>query len=182
MGIRCLLSLALGLALAGAGLGWSGVVVAQESEQLLFVKAGFVLKFPSFVTWPAGSGVAEQRFDVCLQGRSDIEKFIREVARYSTVAGMKPAVRRIYGLSQISGCHLLYVADSEAGRLGEILRYVEHRPVLTVSGIPGAADKGVVIGLFLEESKVRFQINRSAAERAGLSISFRLLEAASVVQ
>lgn len=182
MGIRGLLSLGLGLALAGTGLGWPEAALAQESQQLLLVKAGFVLKFPSFVTWPAGSGVAEQRFDVCLQGRSDIEKFIREVARHSTVAGIKPAVRRIYGLSQIGDCHLLFVADSESERLGEILSYVEHRPVLTVSSIPGAVDEGVIVGLFLEGSKVRFQVNKSAAERAGLSISFRLLEAASVVK
>jgi hypothetical protein len=47
--------------------------------------------------------------------------------------------------------------------------------VLTVSDAEGFASQGGVIGLFLEDNRVRFEVDLTAAQAAGLQISSKLL-------
>ena len=51
-------------------------------------------------------------------------------------------------------------------------------PVLTVADTAGFLDHGGIINFVLEGSKVRFEINQEAAERAGIKISSKLLRLA----
>jgi hypothetical protein len=53
---------------------------------------------------------------------------------------------------------------------------------LTVGETEGFAVLGVVINLTVEENKVHFEINRLAADRAGLKIGSRLLSIAQIVK
>ncbi|OQY59592.1 MAG: hypothetical protein B6245_05805 [Desulfobacteraceae bacterium 4572_88] len=71
----------------------------------------------------------------------------------------------------ISDCHLVFISESEEKRLSEILANTKNRPVLTVGDTKGFAEKGVIVNFYLDEKKVRFEINESAARAAGLSIS-----------
>lgn len=182
MRMKYLFSLVLGAAVAALSLHGYGSAVAQESRQLLLVEAGFVLKFPSFVTWPPGNTIEQRGFQLCVLGETDIERSLREVARHTVLFGSEPAVRRIYSLTGVVDCHLLFISSSEAARIGDIVSYVQHKPILTVSGTHGYVDKGVMINLFLDEAKVRFEINRAAVENSALTMSFRLLEAASKIR
>ena len=52
----------------------------------------------------------------------------------------------------------------------------------TVGHTLDLVDDGVMIGLFLDGDKVRFAINKAAVEHSRLSMSFRLLESASMVR
>ena len=72
-------------------------------------------------------------------------------------------------------CHLVFVADSEERRVGPILRGLAAHGVLTVSDIDGFAEAGGGIGLVVEDSRVRFDINQAALLRDGLRASSQLL-------
>ncbi|MCX5637000.1 MAG: YfiR family protein, partial [Planctomycetota bacterium] len=54
-------------------------------------------------------------------------------------------------------------------------------PVLTISEMEGFIEKGGMINFITEESKVRFEINDSAAKKSGLQISSKLLSLAKKV-
>lgn len=180
--MKFLLSLVLAIAAVALTLESSESVMARESRQLLLVEAGFVLKFPSFVTWPPESMLDERRFQICVLGDTDIEQPLREVAQHSLLFGGAPAVRRLYGLAGVDECHLLFISRSEAEQVSDIVAYVEDMPVLTVANTLDYVDAGVMINLFLDGDKVRFAINKGAIESSILSMSFRLLEAASEVR
>lgn len=53
--------------------------------------------------------------------------------------------------------------------------------MLTVGDSEHFAEEGGMIGFFLEDNKVRFEINLGAAEQAKLKISARLLALAKTV-
>ena len=182
MQIRRVLLLVVGIAFAGMAGAWRTAAIADESQQALLVEAGFVLKFPAFVSWPTKGAIEQTGFQVCVVGDTDIEQALREVARHSVLFGAEPRIRRVYGLSQLESCHLLFISRFEEDRLATILGEIAGDPVLTVGNTTGYANKGVMINLFLDGEKVRFEINRSAVESSGLDVSFRLLEAASNVQ
>ena len=55
-------------------------------------------------------------------------------------------------------------------------------PVLTVGEADRFARRGGMIGFFFEDNRVRLEVNRAAAERAGLRVSSKLLAVARLVK
>jgi hypothetical protein len=63
----------------------------------------------------------------------------------------------------------------------DILKNLAGVSVLTVGDTAGFAKMGGVINFVLDESRVRFEINVKAAERAHLKMSARLLTVAKLL-
>jgi len=62
------------------------------------------------------------------------------------------------------------------------LKKVQGQSVLIVGDMEGFARSGGIINLVMTEGKVHFEINVSAAERAGLKISSKMLKLAQIVK
>jgi hypothetical protein len=80
-----------------------------------------------------------------------------------------------------ASCHLVFVPGAAVNPEG-ILAATAGKPILTVGESDSFATRGGVIRLFLEDEVVRFEINRTAAERNGLKISSRLLSLARLTK
>ena len=65
--------------------------------------------------------------------------------------------------------------------LGQILAALDHHSTLTVSQADGAAQRGVMIQLATENSRIRLRINVDSARAAGLTISSKLLRPAEII-
>ena len=74
------------------------------------------------------------------------------------------------------------LADSEAEHFETVLRRVAGQPVLTINGSGRFLDAGGIISLFIENGKLRFDINLAAARASNLSMSSNLLKLARVVR
>jgi hypothetical protein len=61
------------------------------------------------------------------------------------------------------------------------MQELRNRPVLTVSDLPQFLEAGGIIA-FSTEARVQLHINPPAAQRAGLTISSKLLRVAKVVE
>lgn len=147
------------------------------------VEAGFIAKFPLFVTWPDPSWKNPgASFAVGVLGETPVFTHLRQIADHTTVDGSPLLIRQVHTLDEIDGCQLLYIAASEAERLDEILEYCREKPVLTVGSSEGFARRGVHINFYLADDFVRFEINQQACESAKLSLSFRLRDVARIVE
>ena len=62
-----------------------------------------------------------------------------------------------------------------------MLSAVDHRSTLTVSDVPGPAQRGVMIRLVTEQGRIRLRINVESARAADLTISSNLLRSAEIV-
>jgi hypothetical protein len=63
----------------------------------------------------------------------------------------------------------------------QILEGLGGASVLTVGDCKGFAEQGGMINFVLENDRVQFEVNRKAAEQAGLKISSKLLSVAKSV-
>jgi hypothetical protein len=63
-----------------------------------------------------------------------------------------------------------------------MLASVRTAPVLTVGDVMGSTRNDGIINFFIRDNRVRFEINPDAAGRAGLRISSKLLQLASIVR
>ena len=180
--VRYVRAFLLRAVIAAAAGGWLPGAASQESGQTLLLKAGFITKFPNFVTWPDAGASQDGDFPICVFGDTAIEAPLREVAAHGQVYGRPIRVRRVTAIPGLGECQLLFIPAVERTRLGNILGYTREKPILTVGDSEGFAEKGVLINLYVEDQRVRFEINREAVARSGLRLSFRLLETAGVIR
>ena len=168
---------------------------AQDGSSTLAdkVKAGLLVEFARYTTWPA------DRFD---GADAPLVMTVLDDERLAEVliAFVRSGAVRLHGrpvrvlrlprvdpddeeqvrsfLKSVEQSHLLYIGQSSARRVRELLRRVEGSTLLTVSTTPRFATEGGMIGLFLQENRYRFDINLNSIERAGLRISSKVLDLA----
>jgi len=76
----------------------------------------------------------------------------------------------------------VFVSSSETNRLKDILAALDKANILTVSDIPQFSKLGGMIQFVLDGNKIRFEVNLTAAENAGLTLSSELLKVATAVR
>lgn len=147
------------------------------------VKAAFLYHFTDYVEWPASAFESNSSpFVIGVLGKSEVHSSLQSVVRGKNWHGRAFVVKRVDTAKEMRECHVLFVAGAEAKRLPQILEILDDAPVLTVGESEGFAQKGGMINLFIEQNRVRFEINPDAARRARLTISSKLLNLAKVVR
>ena len=171
--------LALLPALAGTLLAAPEVSRAGPSESE--VKAAFVFQFARFIEWPPRNVPSHDEFVACVVGSDSLGSVLRSVLSGKTVSRRPVAFREQVGEHQASDCDLVFIAGSERKRFGALREMLAAKGVLTVGDWPGFAAEGGVIGFYTDEDRVRFEVNVTAAQKAGLVISSQLLKLARIV-
>ena len=181
--VRGLDRTATALALVSALL-WSaegGSVRAQQRIDEYRLKAAVLYNLTKFVEWPDESfPAATSPFVICILGIDPFGTALDESLPSRPGGGRAVVARRIADVE--TGCHILFIADSEVRRLPSILDKLRGASVLTVGEVTGFVDRGGVIGLVTEDDRVRFEINADAAAKARLKISARLMTLASTAR
>jgi hypothetical protein len=160
---------------------WGGLAAAHDQTDAPVeqrVKAAMLYNFTRFITWPVAAGPDLQ---LCVVGRTSLEPALRDIEGKQS-QGMSLRLKSGVAEADLVACHMVLIGRSEAGRVDDLLRRLARRPVLTVSDLEGFATRGGVIELLLVDNKVRFDINTAAAQRAGLSISSKLLRLANNIR
>ena len=159
-----------------AVLGVSHATVATQGVPEEYrVKAAYLYNFLKYVEWPPDAGAGA--LTICVAGRNPFGAVLRDLVRGETITGRTVDARVV--LEPETGCHLLFVP--EGAPLRAYLRGVSGRPVLTVGDANSFIEEGGIVRFYLDRGNVRFEINRAAAELAGIRISARLLQLARLV-
>jgi len=181
-----------------AVLNWTPVLIALAGLPLLSpegappppkvdtefrVKAAYLFNFARFVEWPARA-FKDQRtpYVFAVLGEDPFQEVLDETFRGKTINGRELMIKRFPSIADLEPCHVLFVGRSEKDRLANLARALEGQPVLTVSDLEGFARSGGVFRFFIEDKKVRFEVNIDAAHRAELKISAKLLQVGVIVR
>ena len=169
------------LALAATILVNAGLAIAAEKAPGEYeVKAAFVYNFFTFVEWPPQTIAQADAIKVCLLGKLPNRDAFDELNGQDAM-GKKLTVIRITSQADAGKCQILFIGPSEERELPRIVKSLQGTGTLTIGDTAGFARQGVVINFYLEDRKVRFEINTAAARRAGLTISSKLLKLAGAV-
>jgi len=154
---------------------------AAEAVLEYEVKAAFLLNFTKFTDWPTSAFAnPDSPLTICILGRDPFGRALDDVLQGEEVDGHKLAVRRISQNPEPQACQVLFVGNGEK-EVRKILGGLG-RGVLTAGDGEGFIRDGGIIAFVLENRRVRFDINQSAAEAAGLKLSSQLLSVARSVQ
>ncbi len=146
------------------------------------VKAAFIYRFLKFIDWsknkksndtrklyilgdnPFGNNL-KKTLSIPIKNRECEVKFIKSIKSFPKTEDF---------------C-VLFISSSEDKELPQILDFLKDSKTLTIGDTRGFAQRGVIINFFIEEYKVRFEINLDAVKRAELIVSSKLLRLAKIV-
>jgi YfiR/HmsC-like len=170
------------LLLAGLLLSASYTLRAADEQPLEYqVKAAFLLNFTKFVEWPATAFADEHSpLAICILGEDPFGNTLTEMVKGEGVNGHEIVVQRIRRAPAPKACQVLFIgrAEREAARILSALG----TGVLSVGEGEKFLQDGGIVAFVVEDRRVRFDIDQSAAAKAMLTISSRLMNVARSVQ
>jgi hypothetical protein len=157
---------------------------AQQSKPTEYqVKAAYLYNFGKFVDWSAtGTAVKDDSFAICVLGQDPFGPALDAALAKQRVDGKSAVARRITKPQEALSCRILFISSSEDRQLKGVLAALEMASVLTVSDIPRFSQRGGMIEFTPEGNNVRFEVNLTIAENAGLTLSSELLKVAVAVR
>lgn len=157
-----------------------GVVALAQSATEHAVKAGFVFNFIKFTQWPADGNAANAPLRLCSTAPQALQGQLA-LLQGRTVGTRALEIVPGVVAANFRQCDVLFLAEGDAERLDALLRGLGHAPVLTVGDLPGFVQAGGMIGLRIEASRVRFDVNLAAAQRSGLVLNSQMVKLAGKV-
>lgn len=157
------------------------LVWAQVPEYDL--KAVYLERFTRFVEWPAESDITDSTkpFTIGVIGKNPLGSIIEQIFASRKIRNKKIAVRYISKMHEIDKCHLLFISEDTRRKVSDIVAYTKDKPILTVSDTKGYAENGVLINFYIEEGRLRFEINQSAVKQSRLKVSYMLMQHARIL-
>ena len=164
---------ALALIVVGLVPAWSGVFAQALDDS--HAKAALLINVARFVQWPAPD---EGPMRFCVAGDERMARELSAIVQSRSVDGRALTLQRLRPGEDGTGCHLLYLAASRRPDDAETLRRTRG-PVLTVGETVQFLRDGGMVRVYVEDQRLRFQINAKAAESVGIRIHAQLLSLAA---
>jgi hypothetical protein len=155
----------------------SGGVRAGASEAQ--AKAALLYNLLAFVEWPPGAG-EEKTFVIGVAGDDDVLDALKPLAG-QIVKRHAVVVREVRDEDDPTICHVLYLAAARDGTAASMLRRVGSAPVLTVGDGSDFAKQGGIVFVAFDNSRLRFDVSLTNANKAQLKISSKVLGMARTV-
>jgi hypothetical protein len=149
--------------------GHSGVYAGDVTD--IQAKAAFLLNVTRFVEWP----MTEHRtLTICVAADDALHSAVDQIVRGRVVSGRELRPRRLKVGDDLSECQIVFVASLQPSDAAEIIRRARG-PVLTIGETLQFLRDGGMMRVFIDQQRIRFQIDHAMAESAGLKISSQLL-------
>jgi hypothetical protein len=164
------------------------------------IKAAFLYNFIKFVDWPEEK-MADSNEPIII-GIIGSEDFIDafEPVKHKKIKNRNISIKYFAGLEKLDKskevneskwnqkiqktlktCHVLFICTCDSVRTKnstKIIKALKGLPVLIIGEMDDFLESGGIINFLMEDKKVRFEINNTAAKRAKLTISSKLLRLA----
>ena len=141
------------------------------------LEAAYLYNFLLFVRSPRPA--SENRLTICILGDTVLGKNLQPMVGKKIKGSPNRLQVKIVTTNlqrdDITDCSLLFISASYKKKLPKILKDLRGLPILTVSDMPEFVAQGGMLGLVEKDSRLRWQINRYAADKVGLALHSQLL-------
>jgi hypothetical protein len=169
--------------------GWSSRSLAQQPgviDREPEIKAAYLYNFGRYVGWPAAASPVGDSgspdFVISVVGDSPVVAPLHAIAATKKVGGRAILIRQFKAATDFQPCQVLFVPSGQDPELvAAILKKARTTPTLIVGEDEGFALKHGQIGFYSDQNNMKFEINASSADKAGLKISSKLLSLGRIV-
>lgn len=151
----------------------------EIQERVYKMKAVFIFNFTRYIDWPEEDKSGP--FKITVVGRSRITPFLLRISEKKKVNGRTIEINQLDRISLPIDAHILFIDSSIIRGVGDFT--VSPYPhVLIVGDNKGFSRFGAGISFYIEDGKLKFEINRKNIQKADLFISSQLLKLAHLVE
>jgi hypothetical protein len=145
------------------------------------LKAAFIYNFVKFTEWPEDVLPSTAILSACVLGDSPIRDALERIVKGRLLSGREISVSQVQLDGKLRSCHLLYASGVTPAQVAAIVTAVRGAPVLTISDVDDFVRQGGIAQMFVENGKMRFDLNLEVARRSRLDLSSKLLVLAAHV-
>jgi hypothetical protein len=146
------------------------------------VKAGYLFNFLKFAEWPDAALPPAAPLRIAIAADDAIYALLATALEGKVVNGRTLVVLPADGTEIIPPPHLLFVTQTAAPAVANQVSGYNGQPVLTIGESPNFARRHGILNFVLVDDAIRFEVNLSTAQRAGLRISSRISKLAILVR
>jgi hypothetical protein len=152
-----------------------------DEPALARVEAAFVYNFTQFIGWPADTfSDKDAPFVVAVVGEDPLAGALEQAMAGKVANGRPIVVRHFASPERVEGCQILFVPVTQDAAAPAILGKAANRPILTVGQTDAFMRSGGAVRLFVEDGRVKFQINPDVIDAAKIKASAKLMKLARV--
>ncbi len=151
----------------------AGISNLLQAQDISKYQALFMSKFIDYVQWPDG----KENLVVGIVGNSRVLIELQKTVGQKN----KATVKKISSAADAATCDMIFLPTDQNKLFSTILSGTEGKSVLIITEGEELAKKGSVISFYVDQGKLKFYINKSAASSRGLQISRSLMSLAKII-
>jgi hypothetical protein len=165
------------------GMGTALPAPAAASQKALTeaqAKAGFLYNCAMFVSWPSAAESGGELV-IGVIGDDAVAAVVKDM-QGQKVNGRTLRVAPVRSHDQLDQYHILFVAGDDDRSAKSVLAKIGDASVLTVGESGDFTSDGGVMRLYMDQGRLRFEINMTRVEGSGLRVSAKMLGLAKIVR
>jgi hypothetical protein len=152
----------------------------EAKEREYGLKAVYIYNFTKYITWPDSGN--RKTFTIAVMGDSPVFNSLKRIAGKKLVNNKKIVLIHITSKELIRESDILFIPNTYKGDICEILNRIKDYHTLSICESKGVCEQGIGVNLFIDEGRIKFELNQKAIQKAGLNISSHLLKLAIIVE
>jgi len=173
---KFLLAISLILGIALSSIGQTSMNTMNTRAKF---KATYILNFAKYTEWPAAYKQGD--FVIGVVGDDDLALNLETAAKTKKVNSQTLIVKRFKSVSEVTKCHLLYVAGSTAGEVEPYINKAKEYNCLTVTEGKGFIERTSAINFVVVGAAMKYEMNKSLFKQQDLIVSNTLENLATKV-
>ena len=155
-------------------------LLQQKDDMPAKIKAVYIYGFTKYFEWTNNK---EGNFTITVLGEStNLLNELGNTVKNKSVGAQRIELKNHQTIGEIEATSILYITPDKSNLLSEALAKFKGKSVLIITEKQGLARVGATINFIVDENKQKFELNKVAAQRAGLNVGAGIEKlAASVI-
>jgi hypothetical protein len=146
------------------------------------IKAAFIYRLTQFMEWPTNRfSSSSEPITLGIAGTDPFGNTIDTVLKNQKVGERDIHIKRLESsiTAAHTNCHLLFLGAGGAGDTEKIVSTLRDHAILTIGEEEEFTRNGGHVRLYIQDNKLRFEINIAAFERSGLKLHSQVMKLAT---
>jgi hypothetical protein len=146
-----------------SGFGQMGEATAARTK----LKGIYMYQFARNVLWP--DEFSKGDFVIGVYGDESVYQQFSNSYTNKLIGSQSIKVKFCSSLTELKNCHILFISSSKNGAINQINKNVDKQTLL-VSESTNLASSGAIINFIFKDSKLKFELNKTKAQKNDLKV------------
>lgn len=146
------------------------------------MKAAYIERITRFIDWPTNLTAKESSlFTIGIYGDNDFYSVLKSSLANKTIKGRTVEIIKLVKPLKVELCDICYISGINEADLEIFVSEANKYGVLLMTEKKGFGEKGVHLNFYLEDNKLKFEINRSSIDSGKFKVSSLLMNTSKVL-